>query len=178
MIRRPRRTVPATIVAFVLLVACVLVAVSCIQMLVGSQPLLPFASLANFGRGLHWRDTTVLVAGGVAAALGIVLLYCALLPGKPTVLPLREDEDSVRSGVASHGLWQAFGGAAAAADGVTDARVRPRGTRRIVVRVGTRQDQPDSVREQVRDTLTRYVDRLALAGRPALHVHVRTREKA
>jgi hypothetical protein len=178
VIRRPRRVVPATIVAFLLLVACVLVAISCIQLLAGAQPLLPFAAMATFGQGLHFRDTAVLVAGGIAAALGIVLLLCAALPGRPTVLPLTEEEPTVSSGVASRGLWQAFDGAAAASAGVTDARVRPRGRRRLMARVGTRQEDHDGVRDQVTQNLTRYTHRLALAGRPTVQVRVRTREKA
>jgi hypothetical protein len=178
VIRRPRRTVPAAIVAFLVLVACVLIAVSCVQFLAGAQPVLPFGTLAGFGQRLHWQGTAVLVAGGVAAAVGVVLLACAVVPGKPTVLPLAGQEGTVRSGLASRGLWQAFGDAAAAAEGATDARARPRGRRKVVVHVGTRHEEHEGVHDQVRDTLTRYTERLALAARPTLHVRVRTRERS
>ena len=88
MIRRPRRSLPAALLALVLLAAAVLVALSCIQLLLHQNPLIPFDALAEYAANLRWNDPVSIAAGVVAAVLGLILLAAALLPGKPTVLPL------------------------------------------------------------------------------------------
>ena len=93
MIRHPRRTVPATIVGLVLLVAAVVVAISCIQLIAGSPPLVPFGTLGELGRVTTWNDPRVLGAGAILSLAGLVLLACGLLPGHPQVLPLAPGND-------------------------------------------------------------------------------------
>lgn len=111
MTRRPRRTLPATLVALVVLAACVLVAVSSIQVLAGRRPLVPLAALARYGEHLHWNATAVIAVGAAAAGAGLVLLTAGLWPGKPTVLPLAPTDPPGDSELA--GVGEALGGEAA-----------------------------------------------------------------
>ena len=69
MIRRPRRSLPAILLALVLLAAAVLVAVSCIQLLLHQNPLIPFGAVAAFGASLRWNAPITIVVGVVAAVL-------------------------------------------------------------------------------------------------------------
>jgi hypothetical protein len=190
MIRRPRRSIPATVVALVILAGCVLVAVSCIQQLTGHLSVVSWAQLADYGRRLHWHDAQVLTVGGIAACLGVALLACAVLPGTPTVLPLAADHDttdpattgndraaggSVDAGVTRRSLRQALRHAAAAADGVTGASVRAN-NRTVVSTVRSPRPNRTEVGDLVGQQLQRRLDLVALARRPRLRVHVRTKQ--
>jgi hypothetical protein len=74
-----RRSVPAFVVALVMLVASVSVAVSCVQTIAGVPPLLAFDTLGRTAASTL-ADPKVLGAGALLALLGTVLLLCALLP--------------------------------------------------------------------------------------------------
>ncbi|HEY0807422.1 MAG TPA: DUF6286 domain-containing protein [Pseudonocardiaceae bacterium] len=177
MIRRPRRSTPAIVVALVILACCVLVVVCCIQQLTGHQPVVPLARLADFGRRLYWHDIMVMTAGAVAAAWGIVLLACALVPGTPTVFPLADGSDTadpVDAGLTRRGFQQALERTAADADSVTGVRVRA-STRTVVATVRSVGRNRDEIGDRVRQELDRRIDLTALARRPRLRVHVRTR---
>jgi hypothetical protein len=179
VIRRPRRTTPAVIVALLVLAGCVLVAVCCLQALSGHRPVVSWDQVTDLGRRLHWHDAAVLAAGGVAAGLGLIVLVCALLPGRPTVLPLDPVTES-SDGVASRGLRHALSRSATSADGVTgaDLRLRPR---RVAVRVDTPHAEAGEmrdIRDRVSTAVSGALDRLALADRPRVRVRVRTRRQA
>jgi hypothetical protein len=173
MTLRPRRVVPAVLVALVVLAACVLVAVSCLQQVSGRAPLIPWPRLAEYGARLHWQDTTVLTAGGIAAGLGIVVLLCALLPGRPTVVPLAAGPSE--AGLSSRGLRYVLTQAAAEQRGVTGADVRV-GGRHVHATVSTTHPDTQEVRESVGQVLEGRLDRIDLASRPPLRIRVRTRQ--
>jgi hypothetical protein len=183
MIRHPRRSIPATAVALVILAGCVLVAVSCIQQLTGHLSVVSWSRLAGYGHRLHWHDAQVLTVGGIAACLGVVLLACAVLPGTPTVFPLATDHDttdpaaggSVDAGVTRRSLQQALRHAAADADGVTAASVRAN-NRTVVLTVRSPRPNRTEVGDLVGQQLQRRLDLVALARRPRLRVHVRTKQ--
>ncbi|MGH4024059.1 MAG: DUF6286 domain-containing protein, partial [Pseudonocardiaceae bacterium] len=88
MIRRSRRTVPATIVGLVLLAGSLGLAISCVQLLAGKPPLIPFSTLGGLGRDTSWNDPAFLAGGAGLAVIGLVLLACAVVPGTPQVLAL------------------------------------------------------------------------------------------
>lgn len=171
MIRRPRRVIPAAVVAALVLALAVLVVWSCVQVLLGQAPVLPFGSLADRGAGLDWSDPVVLVAGGVLAALGIVLLLCAWLPGKPNVLSLAEVGDRTQAGATRRSVRTAVVHAARQVDGVSaaSAQVTP-GRVRATVTTPLRDtaDLSEHVRAAVGDQLTT----IALDRPPTIHVRV------
>ncbi len=119
----------------------------------------------------------MLVAGGVAAALGLVLVLCAVLPGRSLVLPLAGDAESgMRAGVGRAGLARALRATAADVDGVVDARVRVR-PRRVTVRLRTEAgsvQHRDEIAERALKALERRLSSTALARQPRLRLRVST----
>ena len=170
MIRRPRRTVPATVVGLVLLVGAVLVAISCIQVISGSPPLIPFAAIGALG-DTTWNNPAVLAAGAGLALIGVVLLACALLPGAPQVLALAAGNDHTDAGVARHTLARDLTSRARAADGITGAHVAV-GARKVKVAARTALQDRSGLSEGVRKVVTERLDDINLARRPRLTVTV------
>ena len=171
MTRLPRRTVPALIVALLLLVASVLVGVSCVQTIAGVPPLLAFDTLGRTAASSTLADPAVLAAGGLLALLGAVLMLCALLPGIPQVLPLAAHEGGAVAGVARNGLARDLAAHARRADGVTTARVSV-GARTIRVTAGTPLRDHSGLADKVRTAVDTRLAEVELARAPRLRVHI------
>lgn len=170
MIRRHRRVLPATIVALVLLAAMVVLVVSCVQLLLGQPPLIPFGTVVPIAAALPWSSGTVMAAGAVAAALGLVLLACAWTPGAATIVPLAPTEHST-AGATRQSLRRIVTSTARAVDGVhsASATVRPR---RVGVRVRTPLRDPGELGQQVRAAIDDRLAEIALARTPRTRVRV------
>ncbi|SFW70890.1 DUF6286 domain-containing protein [Amycolatopsis australiensis] len=134
MKRRPRRSAPAAVVA--------------IQLILGERPWISYDAVATTLHGQHWSDLLPAIAGGVTAALGLVLLLAAILPGAPTVLPLNGPFDA---GAARGSYRSTLRAAAARVDGLADA---------------------------VRAAVDDHLDRIAPATRPAVTVRIRAPRRA
>ena len=94
MIRRPRRSVPATAVALVILLVGVAVVVALVQSWLGRTPFLTLAQLVSVSGGQRWSSAATITVAIVGGLVGLVLLVVALRPGKPTVLPVARLTDS------------------------------------------------------------------------------------
>ncbi|MGY2062279.1 DUF6286 domain-containing protein, partial [Nocardia gipuzkoensis] len=88
MRRSPRRVIPAVLVALVLLAACVTVVVSLIQRLTGATEFISYDGVMNRLHEISWADSRGLAAGVAGAAVGLVLLGLAVLPGRSILVPL------------------------------------------------------------------------------------------
>lgn len=174
MIRRPRRVLPATLAALVLLAAGVVVAVSCIQVVLGRVPWLPFGSAAAAAADLAWNAPAVLAGAAVVAALGIVVLLGALVPGTPTVMPLAGAHAGPAAGVTRSSLVRALTAAAAGVDGVGSAAVRVR-ARTVTTTVRTPLRDPGTLVDEVRAATVERLADVALLRSPRIRVRVRTR---
>lgn len=158
MIRRPRRTIPATITALVVLAAAALAAISCIQLIAGTPPLIPFTTVGEFAATTTLNNPAVLAGGALLVLLGAMLLVCALLPGTPQVLALASSNDHTDAGVARHSLARDLTTHAAAADGITDAHVTV-GARTVKVNARTALRDRTGLAERLRERVaTRLVD--------------------
>lgn len=171
MMRRPRRSLPATLVALVVLAGAALVATSCIQVLLGRRPLLPWHTVARAGASLTWTAGPVVVLAIVAAGLGLVLVAAALLPGRATVLALVSSPTNTRAGIARNSLRRDLASTAGQADGITAARISVT-RRRIRAQVRAAGGTSSELGEHVHRLLTQRLDALALAHRPRLRVRV------
>lgn len=203
LIRRPRRSTPASLLALAVLAVCVLAAVSVIQQLVEQPPVIPLAALDNFGKGLHTNDTVMIAAGAAAAALGLILVTSALLPGRPNTLPLGgvtpatagDDvtnggttdpsadgrpvagwHQDAAAGVSRSGLRVALRTTAADADAVDSARVQVR-RRRVKASIRTETRDTDAVRATVTSALGRRLERAGLADDLKLQIKVKRRRR-
>ena len=180
MIRRPRRTVPATIVGLVLLAASLGLAISCVQFIAGKPPLIPFTTLDAFGRDAAWNHPAVLAGGAALAVIGLVLLACALVPGTPQVLALASADpgepgssDAARSpaGVTRSSLVRDLTTRAGSADGITGAWVKVR-ARTVKVVVRTPLQDHSGLADRVRDVVTARLDDINLTPPPRLRITV------
>lgn len=180
MIRRPRRTVPATVVGLVLLAGSLGLAISCVQLLAGKPPLIPFSTLGALGRDTTWNDPAVLAGGAALAVIGLVLLACAVVPGTPQVLALASSDSggsgesgTQRSpaGVTRTSLARDLTTRAAGADGITGARVKVRAkTVKVVAR--TPLQNPTGLADRVHDVVAERLEDINLAQRPRLRITV------
>lgn len=170
MKRRPRRGVPATVVAVVLLAAGAFAAIVAVQVLLGERPWLSYDWAARSLHDIAWRDTVVLIAGIVVAVVGLVVLLAALLPGRLTVFPLRDNDSGLDSGASRRSFLGTLRTAAASVDGVSSARLRL-GRRKVRAAVRTNRVTTEGLADAVR---TAVEHRLTQIG-PAQELTVQAR---
>jgi hypothetical protein len=166
--------VPAAIVAIVLLAVAVLTVWTCVDVLRGGPPLVPFGALAERVSQLQWNDPVVLTAGGVLALLGLVLLGCALLPGTPNVLSLADMGEQTGAGATRRSVRHAVARAAGGVDGVAGATAKV-GTGRVRVSVTTPLRNTGDLLGRVRAAVGERLTTIALRRAPAIKVRIRRR---
>lgn len=181
MIRRPRRSVPATLVALVLLAVAVLGTIAAIQLLLGQPPIISVRTLTAPVVGRPWNDPVTITIGAVVAVIGLALLVTALLPGRPTVLPLADDPDGTGSrlteaGVSRPSLHKDLTSTVATADGVSSSRVKVR-RRRVTAAVRTPAAATDGIPEQVRSLLGDRLGEINPVRQPKVRVRASTERK-
>lgn len=174
MRRRPRRGIPATMTAVVLLAACVTVAVVATQTLLGEQPWLSYRAAVAALHDMRWQDAVPAIIGGASALVGLLLVLAAVLPGTPTVLPLAGDLDS---GVSRRSYRSTLRAAASTVDGVSGVRLTVN-TRTAAVRVNTNRTNLDGLADAVRDAVGRRLDQIRPVPRPAVKVKVHAARSA
>ncbi len=176
MKRRPRRGIAATVVALVLCAVGALCAVVAIQMLLGERPWVSYDRVAGTLHDTHWRDTAVLLAGTALSVLGLLVLAAALLPGKPTVLPLRANGSGLDSGAARRGFRSTLRAAAASVDGVSAARLRL-GRRKVRAAVRTHRVTTTGLADAVRSAVEHRLSQIGPATDLTVHARVASTRK-
>ncbi|MCS7478518.1 alkaline shock response membrane anchor protein AmaP [Umezawaea endophytica] len=172
MKRRPRRSAPAVLTAAVLLVVCALVATVAIQTILGETPLITYRAAADALHSTRWADLVPLVAGGTAAVVGLVLLLASVLPGRPTVVPLRDEETTFDSGASRRSYRSTLRTAASDVDGVNAATLSL-GRRKVAAVVRTDRTTTDGLADAVRVSLDQRLDQIAPEARPELKVKIK-----
>lgn len=177
--RRPSRTVPASIVAVVLLALGVLTAIAAISRLVdGSWPgqvTGPAAAVA----ALTWGSAAVLTAGAVLGVLGLVLLIAGIKLGRFRTAPLVAggsgeavaDTDFV---ISTRSLARLAAARADQVDGV-DTVSASSSSRRVRLKVATTSEQTEQIRQQVIDGVTERLAATGLQPVPRVSATVRTK---
>jgi hypothetical protein len=137
--------------------------------------------------GMSWRrelaaqldrqtpaDAAVLVAGGLLAAAGAVLLLLALTPGLRRVLPMRTPAAgaAVRAGIGRRDAAQVLRDRAMEVSGVRSVRVAV-GRSRAGVRATSHFRELDDVRADLERVLAVALGELGLAHPPRIRVRVR-----
>lgn len=177
MIRRPRRSTPATLVALVLLAVCVLVVLCCVQVLLGQIPLISLSQLLGVSSGLSWNSAATIAIAIVLAVLGLVLVLAAIRPGKPTVMPLVRMTDAdgapgADAGVRRTSLTKDLTTTAAAVPGVATASISAR-RRRVTATITFAAADPTTVPDTVRGRLEYRLIVVGPAPRPKVRVKAR-----
>ncbi|MEG8183905.1 hypothetical protein GZH49_36145 [Nocardia terpenica] len=171
MRRRPQRAIPAVVLALTLVALCTAVILVLIQRLTGALQFVSSADIARHLRATTWDGPWPVGAGAAAVVTGVLLLALAVLPGRPTVVPLA-DHDAIAAGVTRRGLHRALREAAQSVDGVRSARIRlHRRHIRVVARIGRvhSADLAETVRAAVDERVTR------IGPHPAPRVSARLR---
>lgn len=177
MIRRPRRSTPASLVALVVLAAAAAVVVAVVQSLLGRTPFVSLPDLLAVTATQRWDSPATVAVAVVVGVIGLVLLTAALRPGRPTVLPLGaatgpDGRPGARTGVRRRSLATDLAATAATVPGVTGATVSV-ARNRITVRARVAAADPAAVSAQVRDRLGARVVEIGPATRPRLRVRTR-----
>ncbi|MGW5383257.1 DUF6286 domain-containing protein [Nocardia sp. NPDC003963] len=172
MIRRPRRVVPATLIAGTLLAVCIAVIVSLVQRLTGTREYLSYDDIAGYLHGLTWDDPLVAAVAVAAIALGAGMLLAAVIPGRALVLPLNAAaDDGIEAGVARRDLRSILRVAAVSVTGVRSAHVQIRRARVTVVARTDLHDR-EGLAEEICDVVGTRIQQI---GRPVKKVGVRLR---
>lgn len=170
LVRRPARSVPTSLLG-VLLLASGLLGVWLLGSLLldGAWPTSAQGALADIG-GRRLDSTPVIVAAGVLAALGLVLLLAALIPGRPSRRLVLRGEVPGTSAVTHRDLGRRAVRRVEAVDGVHSARATLAG-RRLDVVARTVVDDSETVLRAARAAAEQAVDEL----RPEIPLRTRVR---
>jgi hypothetical protein len=173
MMRRPRRTIPAVVTALALLAVCALTAISAIQLLADQRPLISYAAIADLAHTTHWDSLAVAAAAGLVMLIGLILLLAAILPGRPTVIPLQATDTgaAMDAGASRRSLHSTLRAAANAVDGVAATTLTLR-HRTVTAAVRTQRTTPEGLAEAVRAAINHRLDQISPATRPAVRVRV------
>jgi hypothetical protein len=125
---RPQRRIPAIVVALLLAILGLLVAAETISALIG-RPLrwLPYDRMLAWAASTLWSNPLFLIASAIVTLLGLALLVTALVPGRPSMVPVRSGDPDVIIGLRPKSVTRALEHAAEDVDGVRSARVTMRG---------------------------------------------------
>ncbi|MGR6915016.1 DUF6286 domain-containing protein [[Actinomadura] parvosata] len=125
---RPRRRVPAVIVAALLAMLSLLVLAETISALAG-RPLrwVPYDRMLAWAGSTLWSDPRVLAGAAVVTLAGLVLLAIALVPGRPRMVPVRSGDPDLVIGLRPRSVTRALAHAAEQVPGVRSARATLRG---------------------------------------------------
>lgn len=170
---RPRRVVPATIVAALLALLALLAAAEVISRLF-DRPLdvLPVNWLSRLGRDNTWQDPLTVAVAVVLILLGLLLLALAWWPGRARVVPVQSGHADAAAVITHRAMARYVAAAAERVDGVDRARVSVR-RGRVRVRVNTPLHDPDGLPRQVREAVGDQLRRLAPLRPLRLQVSVR-----
>lgn len=173
MKRRPRRALPASVLALLLLAVCVAGVGLAVQHLIGTKEFVRCADIVARLHRIAWDSRWVAFGGLLAVAAGLILLISAVLPGRAVILPLT-GADGFTAGVARRGLRGALRDAAQSVEGVRSARVRLR-RRKIRVKIRTANVHSTGLSEYVCAAVGERVTRIGPDPAPRVVVAARGR---
>ncbi|MHC3430237.1 DUF6286 domain-containing protein [Streptomyces sp. DT18] len=166
------RRVPATILALVLTGASGLFLYDVVAVRAGHSAMSWRKELARGLADHRLDDTWVLVGAGVAAALGLWLLFLALTPGRRRLLPMRRPYEGVRGALHRQAAAMVVRDRATQVSGIRSAHVTVR-RHKVKVRALAHFRDLDQVRAELSQTLGSTLTELGLARTPRLVVRVR-----
>lgn len=154
---RPRRSVVGLVTGLAVTLAGALTTAEALTLTIGLPRWNPAVErAADTLRRTDWHSPWVLLAGGLLAVTGVVLLVAAL-PGRPRVIALRGGDPRVAGALTRSAMQRVLMHAALDVPGVEKAKVRLRGRskrrRRVVVWAGTRYRNPANLADLVRTSV-------------------------
>ncbi|MFI6507355.1 DUF6286 domain-containing protein [Streptosporangium sp. NPDC050855] len=172
---RPRRVIPSVITALLMTALGLLVALEVVSALL-NRPLrlVPYDRILPWASSTPWSDPRVMAGAGLTGLLGLLLVLLAIVPGRPTLVPVRTGTRKLLVGVQRRGFARSLARAAEAVPGVDRARVRLLGrTVRVRADAGTR-DVTD-LGDVVREAVNARIDAFSPVRRHSVRVRLRGR---
>lgn len=158
---RPRRSWPAVIAGLVILAVAVIASAEVISALAGSPlRIIPVGQAADYAGGTRWSDPAVQIASLVLAAIGVLLIIVALVPGQSRWTALRTDDPALVVGLARSALRRTVAESAHQVSGVDSVHVAVR-RRRIRLLVHTRLRESQTLSDEVTSAVEERLAQLA-----------------
>lgn len=177
--RRPSRTVPATIVAVLMLAVGALTAVAAIAQLVNGSWPSQVTGVASTAAKVTWGSTTAITAGAGILVVGLILLIAGLKRGGFSVARLDTsipgavaERDYVISNRAMARIATAH---ADTVDGVDKVSASASG-RRVHLSVNTTSEQTAEISQRVVAAVTNALVASSVQPQPRVTASVRTKE--
>ena len=170
--RRPTRSIPAVIVAVVLLALAVGAVWAGVTALSGGST--GMVESISAAAGTPWSAQAAYIPSIAVAIVGVVLILTALVPGHHDG-HLVDHQGAAEAVLTKRGLRTYLDDQASDVDGVDSARTTVKG-RKTDIRVGTYALDHRAVGADVRRTLQGRVDDLNLRHAPRVRVHTSTLE--
>jgi len=177
--RRPSRTIPAAIVAVVLLMIGILIAFAAITRLSDGTWASPVAKSASNVTTLTWDSSATLIGAGVLVILGLVLLTAGLKRGGLRTARLAASAqdsaaDSTDFVISTRAMAHLAAAQAERIDGVDKVSASATG-RRVRVKVNTTSERTDEIRSRVTQRVTDTFTTAGLDPVPRVTANVRTK---
>jgi hypothetical protein len=173
---RPRRSIPAAIVALLLLAGSVLGAIEVISYLFDNPAgVLPVSDLARLGRETQWNDALTITVAIVAGLLGLLLLALALWPGRSRAVAMATDRPGLVMAIGEGDIARLAVRAAEGVDGVDHASAQV-GRGRVNVRADSPLHETGDLTDQVHRAVSEQLEDLALLHPRPVRVNVRRKE--
>lgn len=176
--RRPSRTIPAAIVAVVLLVIGSLVAIAAITRLSDGTWPSPVAKSANSVTTLTWDSPATLIGAGLLVVLGLILMTAGLKRGglrtARLAAPTPDTVETTDFVISTRAMAHLAAADAERIDGVDKVSASASG-RRVRVKVTTTSERTDEIRSRVTQRVTDTFTTARLDPVPRVTATVRTK---
>ncbi len=171
-----RRTIPAVLVAIILGAAAVTGIVDVISVATSNRTLVwPYEQIATQMRQTTWSDAPILFVGIGIAALGLVLLLIAVLPGREGLVPIVCEDTAEALATNRRSLRRALTRAALDVDGAERVDVKVK-RRRARLDVSTPLRDPGDLSERVTAAAEQLLRKTSVAAVPTVSARVQHRE--
>jgi hypothetical protein len=168
--KRPSRSVPALIVALILLTAAVAAVWGGITALTGRSTAV--VDGVTGAAGTPWSAQAAYIPSVAVALIGVALIVIALIPGRHDAY-LVNHEGATEAALTRRGLGTYLEDQAKAIDGVDSARASLKG-RQARIRIGTYALDRNQVEKDVHRRLRTRLDSLHLKNTPRVRVNTST----
>ncbi|MEU4409558.1 DUF6286 domain-containing protein [Streptosporangium sp. NPDC023963] len=170
---RPRRVVPAVITAILMTLLGLLVALEVISALLGRPlRLVPYDRILSWATSTPWNDPRLMTGAGLAGLLGLLLVLLALVPGRPTLIPVRTGDRDLAIGMQRRGFTRSLAHAAEQVQGIEHARVRLRG-KAVHVAADSGMRDTRGLADAVREAVNLRITALSPVWKYPVRVHLR-----
>ena len=129
-------------------------------------------TIAAHLRDTAWSAASVTLTGTVAIVVGAILVLAAILPARPKLLALQEDDPQLAVGTSRRSLRGTLTAQATRIDGVSAARVRIR-RHTVRIKAATPLRDPGDLADRIRQAVVRRLDELRPARPLAVRVDLR-----